>query len=85
MCFGPSKAERQAAAESQQQQAQAAEEQRIAAEEAQRQQAEERAQQKQEDISEAISARTARKGMRGGAGRRSLFTAGGSGFLGRFQ
>lgn len=85
MCFGPSKAERQAAAESQQQQAQVAEEQRVVAEEAQREEAVTRAKQKQEDISEAISTRVARRGMRGGAGRRSLLTAGGGGFLDRFQ
>jgi hypothetical protein len=46
---------------------------------------EERAQKKREDISEALEARTERRGMRGGAGRRSLFRSGGGGFLGRFN
>lgn len=75
MCFGPSKAEREAAA-------------------AQRDQAEEQlaverkktAQQKQQDIMAAMSRKTAGQAKgRGGYGRRSLFTGGASGFLGRFN
>lgn len=85
MCFGPSRAEREAAAEAQRQQAEAAAAQREAAEAAQREEAERRAKQKQTDINAAIEGRTARAGMSGGAGRRSLFSAGGGGFLGRFS
>jgi hypothetical protein len=75
MCFGggPSKAEKEAAAE-----------QRIEAEQAKAEEIQKRAEQKREDISEAIDRRTQRRGMRGGTGRRSLFKAGGGGFLGRF-
>ena len=85
MCFGPSKAEKQAAQQQQQQQQEAAVQQQQAADEAQREEAEVRAEAKQEDISEALDARTKRRGMSGGAGRRSLFSVGGQGFLGRFQ
>lgn len=74
MCFGPSAAERQAATES-----------REEADIAKREQVEARANQKREDITEAIEDRTERRGMRGGSGRRSLFRAAGSGFLGRFK
>lgn len=75
MCFGPSKAEKKAAAE-----------QRIQAEEARNEAARQRAEQKREDISDALSASVQRQGgMRGGTGRRSLFRAGSSGFLGRFR
>lgn len=77
MCFGgggPSESEKKQAAE-----------QRVEAEEAKREEVEKRAVQKREDISSALSARTKRAGMRGGSGRRSLFRAGGSGFLGRFN
>lgn len=73
MCFGPSKAERAAAAE-----------QRASAEEVKQQAVEQRAEQKREDIGSALEARTQRRGMRGGSGRRSLFRAAGAGFLGRF-
>lgn len=75
MCFGggPSKAEKEAAAE-----------QRIEAEQAKAEEIQKRAEQKREDISEAIDRRTQRRGMRGGTGRRSLFKASGGGFLGRF-
>ena len=76
MCFGgggPSQQEKEQAAE-----------QRVEADIAKREEAEKRAQQKRDDISQAIEARTERRGMRGGSGRRSLFRAGGSGFLGRF-
>ena len=76
MCFpsGPSREEKQAAAD-----------QRVAAEQAKREEVEKRAESKREDISEALSARTQQRGMRGGRGRRSLFRAGGAGFLGRFN
>jgi hypothetical protein len=78
MCFGgggPSQAENEAAAQ-----------QRIESDQAKRKEVEKRAEQKREDISEALEASVQRKGgMRGGRGRRSLFRAGGSGFLGRFD
>lgn len=74
MCFGPSAAERQAAAES-----------REEADRAKRAEIETRAETKREDITEAIEGRTERRGMRGGSGRRSLFRAAGGGFLGRFK
>ena len=75
MCFGPSKAEKEAAAE-----------QRLAADQAKQEEARKRAVQKREDISEAISSRTQRKYGRSGKGRRSLMqSATGGGFLGRFQ
>lgn len=85
MCFGPSKAEKQAAQQQQQQQQEAAVQQQQAADEAQREEAEVRAEAKQEDISEALDARIKRRGMSGGAGRRSLLTSSAAGFLGRFQ
>jgi hypothetical protein len=85
MCFGPSKAEKQAAQQAQQDQQEAADEASAAADEAQREEAEVRAGAKQEDISEALDARTKRRGMSGGAGRRSLFSSSAAGFLGRFQ
>lgn len=74
MCFGPSRAEKEAAAE-----------QRVEADVAKREEVEKRAVQKREDIGAALEASTQRRGMRGGAGRRSLFRAGGAGFLGRFR
>lgn len=77
MCFGgggPSQAEKEQAAA-----------QRVEADIAKREEVEKRAKQKREDISSALEGREQRKGMRGGAGRRSLFRAGGSGFLGRFE
>lgn len=75
MCFGPSKAERIAAAE-----------QRRAAEEEKRTAIEGRARSKREDITEALTASGERRGRQGGAGRRSLFTsaAGGAGYASRF-
>jgi len=85
MCFGPSSAEKAAAAESQKQQQEAAAASQRAADEAQREEAEVRAEAKQEDISSALDARTKRRGMGGGAGRRSLFSSSAAGFLGRFQ
>ena len=74
MCFGPSREEKEAAAE-----------RRVEADIAKREEVEKRASQKREDISEAIESRTARAGMRGGKGRRSLFSAPSTGFLGRFD
>ena len=76
MCFGPSKAEKKAAAE-----------QRVAAETAKQKEIQDRAESKREDISDALSARTQRKSMRsGGKGRRSLYSAStGAGFLSRFR
>jgi len=76
MCFGggPSQAEKETAVE-----------QRVEADVAEREEIEKRAKKKREDISAALEARTERRGMRGGRGRRSLFRAGGSGFLGRFN
>ena len=44
-----------------------------------------KAEQKREDIGEAVESRAESKGMRGGKGRRSLFRAGGGGFLDRFS
>ena len=85
MCFGPSKAEKQAAATAQQTQADAAAAQRASADAAAQAEAEERAKKKQGDIGAALDSKTAREGMTGGAGRRSLFSAGAQGFLGRFQ
>lgn len=73
MCFGPSKQEKQAAVT-----------QREEADVQKREVVEDRAKQKVDDIEEAVEAKTKRRGMRGGAGRRSLFRAGGGGFLGRF-
>ena len=70
MCFGPSRAEKEAAAE-----------RRVEADIAKREEVEKRASQKREDISEALEGRTARAGMRGGKGRRSLFRAPSTGFL----
>ena len=74
MCFGPSREEKEAAAE-----------RRVEADIAKRDEIEKRASQKREDISEALEDRTARAGMRGGKGRRSLFRAPSTGFLGRFD
>lgn len=85
MCFGPSKSEKQAAATAQQTQADAAAAQRAAADTAAQAEAEARAKKKQGDIGAALETNTAREGMTGGAGRRSLFSAGAQGFLGRFQ
>ena len=67
------------------QEKQAAAEQQVEADIAKREEVEKLAEQKREDISEALEARTQRRGMHGGAGRRSLFRAGGGGFLGRFN
>ena len=58
---------------------------RIAAEDAKRAEAEAKAEKKREDIGEAVESRAESKAMRGGTGRRSLFRAGGGGFLDRFS
>lgn len=65
--------------------AKAAADARIAAEDAKRAEVEEKAKQKREDIGEAVESRAESKAMRGGKGRRSLFKAGGGGFLDRFS
>ena len=65
--------------------AKAAADARIAAEDAKRTEIEAKAEQKREDIGEAVESRAESKGMRGGKGRRSLFKAGGGGFLDRFS
>ena len=65
--------------------AEAAAQQRAVAEEAKQEAIQERAVAKREDITEAVSSRSERKGRRGGAGRRSFYSAQtGQGFLGRF-
>jgi len=58
---------------------------RIAAEDAKRAEIDAKAEKKREDIGEAVESRAESKGMRGGKGRRSLFRAGGGGFLDRFS
>jgi len=75
MCFGPSAAEKAAALEARQ-----------TAEATKRAEILERARQKREDISDALSSREVKDGRRGGAGRRSLFSAGGTagGYASRF-
>lgn len=76
MCFGggPSEEEKKAAAE-----------QRAAAESQKQAAIQEKAQIKRENIESAVTASSARKGSRGGTGRRSLYSApSGQGFLGRF-
>ena len=65
--------------------AKAAADARIAAEDAKRTEIEAKAEQKREDIGEAVESRSESRGMRGGKGRRSLFKAGGGGFLDRFS
>ena len=76
MCFGPKRVEQQPAVA-----------QRQEADIQKREVVEERAEQKVEDIEEAVESKAKKskiRGMRGGPGRRSLFRAGGGGFLGRF-
>jgi hypothetical protein len=65
--------------------AKAAADARIAAEDKKREEIEAKAEKKREDIGEAVESRAESKGMRGGKGRRSLFRAGGGGFLDRFS
>ena len=84
MC-GPSKKQKAATEKAQKTQEKAAVEKRKVADEVNREEAERRAEVKAEDISEAVSARSVRKGMSGGSGRRSLFSSSAAGFLGRFQ
>ena len=80
MCGGGGRSQADTDAE-----AKRAAEDRIAAEDAKRQEIESKAEQKREDIGEAIESRAeSRAGGRGGSGRRSLFRAGGGGYLGRF-
>jgi len=77
MCFGGGRKQQEESNK------QAAEE-RVEADIAKREEIERRAKQKREDITEAITEKTQKRGMRGGFGRRSLFRAGGGGFMGRF-
>lgn len=83
MCFGPSAAEREAAAA----QTALAKEQQAAAEQAKQAEIARVSQQKQSSIEGALQGRTISGAKRGGAGRRSLLTsgAGGAGFMGRFR
>lgn len=78
MCFGggPTEAEKKAAAQ-----------QRADAEAAKQEEIQRRASQKREDIGAALEGRTIRGSLRGGSGRRSLFTSplGGAGYLSRFR
>ena len=82
MCFG---GKVNKAVEDTEAEAKAAADARIAAEDKKREEIEAKAEQKREDIGEAIESRAESKGMRGGKGRRSLFKAGGGGFLDRFS
>lgn len=82
MCFGGGSKRSQADIDAE---AKAASDARIAAEDAKRTEIEAKAEQKREDIGEAVESRSESKGMRGGKGRRSLFKAGGGGFLDRFS
>ena len=79
MCFGGG-----GGGAAQEQSNKAAAEERVEADIVKRDEVEKRAKEKREDISEAITERVEKRGMRGGRGRRSLFRAGGGGFLGRF-
>ena len=74
MCFGPSKQEKELAAD-----------QRIEADVKREEESTKRAKQKREDISSAIKRSSESKYGRGGRGRRSLMQTGSSGFLGRFE
>ena len=82
MCFGGGSKRSQAYIDAE---AKAASDARIAAEDAKRTEIEAKAEQKREDIGEALESRSESRGMRGGKGRRSLFKAGGGGFLDRFS
>jgi len=82
MCFGGGSKRSQADIDAE---AKAASDARIAAEDAKRTEIEAKAEQKREDIGEAVESRSESRGMRGGKGRRSLFKAGGGGFLDRFS
>lgn len=82
MCFGGGSKRSQADIDAE---AKAASDARIAAEDAKRTEIEAKAEQKREDIGEAVESRSESRSMRGGKGRRSLFKAGGGGFLDRFS
>ena len=82
MCFG---GKVNKAVEDTEAEAKAAADARIAAEDKKRAEIEAKAKQKREDIGEAVESRAESKAMRGGTGRRSLFRAGGGGFLDRFS
>jgi hypothetical protein len=82
MCFGGGSKRSQADID---REAKEAADARIAAEDKKREEIEAKAEQKREDIGEAVESRAESKGMRGGKGRRSLFRAGGGGFLDRFS
>ena len=82
MCFG---GKVNKAVEDTEAEAKAAADARIAAEDKKREEIEAKAEQKREDIGEAVESRAESKAMRGGTGRRSLFRAGGGGFLDRFS
>jgi len=82
MCFGGGNKKSQADIDAE---AKRAADDRIAAEDAKRAEIEDKAEKKREDIGEAVESRAESKGMRGGKGRRSLFRAGGGGFLDRFS
>ena len=84
MCFGGGGDGGRAAQETANQ---TAAQDRVAAEDARQTEIVNRAKQKRDDISKAIEGETVREGMRGGAGRRSLFrsSSGGAGFLNRFE
>jgi hypothetical protein len=82
MCFGSSKPQATAPAAVENQAAAAAQ---VETDMATREEDERRAKDKAEDITEALTARSAGKGKRGGSGRKSLLTSTGGGFLGRFE
>lgn len=91
MCFPRSSSKKPVPKAKQKTEKQVAVEQRIEADEQKREEVEKVAEKKREDISEAIETKTEKRNvrgssgrMRGGRGRRSLFRAGGAGFLGRF-
>jgi|TARA_R110000822_G_scaffold180099_1_gene319884 hypothetical protein len=81
MCFGSSAP----AAPTPSKENEAAAEARVEADVVGADEASRRAAQKRDDITEALSSRDTNKNMRGGSGRKSLFSTGGQGFLGRFD
>ena len=82
MCFGSSKPQATAPAAVENQAAAAAQ---VETDMATREEDERRAKAKKEDITEALTAKSAGKGKQGGTGRASLLTSTGGGFLGRFK
>jgi len=84
MCFGSSKPQAVAPVAAENQAAAAA---AVETDMATREEDERRAAAKRDDITEAVTARAAGKGMKSGTGRRSLISSqsGGGGFLGRFS